>query len=335
MENRSNDLLVGSFVLGFVFLTLGFLAWLTGRDVAGEAQPYEIYLERAVTGLQTGSPVRFLGVPVGFVTDIRIDPETLSRVRVEIEVPVETPIRVDSEAQLEQQGLTGGVFVQISPGKVDSELLREASADAIPEIRSAPSQLSALLEAAPRLLDNLINLSERVTTIFSDENVDALGSAVTELQTITAELAKASARIDPLMAKADTLVDNTNKAVVAYTELGTGLNDRVSTFLDDTDSSVKTIEKATVDVFGEVTVTSQSIYETSEAAQKMIVNINKVLDANSEGLGDFTTSGLYELTFLFQELRGLVSNLSLLAERLERAPSEFLFGTSSDGVAVE
>ena len=335
MENRSNDLLVGSFVLGFIFLTLGFLAWLTGRDVAGEAQAYEIYLERAVTGLQTGSPVRFLGVPVGFVTDIRIDPETLSRVRVEIEVPTDTPIRVDSEAQLEQQGLTGGVFVQISPGKPEAQLLRDASTDAVPEINSAPSQLSALLEAAPRLLDNMINLSERVTKVFSDDNVAALSSTVIELQKIAEELSKASARIEPLMAKADTLVDNTNKAVVTYTELGTGINDRVGTFLDDTDSAVKTIEKATVDVFQEVTVTSQSIYKTSEAAQVMVGQINKVLDANSEGLGDFTASGLYELTFLFQELRGLVSNLSLLAERLERAPSEFLFGTSSDGVAVE
>ena len=77
MENRSNDLLVGSFVLIFVIAALGFVAWLTGRDVGGEAQTYEIYLRRAVTGLQTGSPVRYLGVPVGTVTDIRIDPETM------------------------------------------------------------------------------------------------------------------------------------------------------------------------------------------------------------------------------------------------------------------
>ncbi|MEO0393543.1 MAG: MlaD family protein [Pseudomonadota bacterium] len=335
MENRSNDLLVGSFVLGFIFLALGFLAWLTGRDVAGDAQAYEIYLDRAVTGLQAGSPVRFLGVPVGFVTDVRIDPETMNRVRVEIEVPEDTPIRVDSEAQLEQQGLTGGVFVQISPGALDAPLLREANADAIPEIQSAPSQLSALLDAAPKLLNNLVDLSERVSSVFSDDNVGALSGAVTELQTLTAQLAKASARLEPLMAKAETLVENTNEAVVTYTELGQGINDRVGSFLDDTDASVGVIEQATVDVFQEVTVTSQSIFKTSEAARAMVEQINGVLDTNAEGLGDFTASGLYELTFLFQELRGLVSNLSLLAERIERAPSEFIFGTTSDGVVVD
>ena len=37
MENRSNDLLVGSFVLIFVIAALGFVGWLTGRDVGGEA----------------------------------------------------------------------------------------------------------------------------------------------------------------------------------------------------------------------------------------------------------------------------------------------------------
>lgn len=328
MENRSNDLLVGSFVLLFVVATLGFLGWLTNRDIAGDVQQYEIYLRQSVTGLQSGSPVRFLGVPVGVVTDVRIDPETMNRVRVSIEVPEDTPIRIDSEASLEQQGLTGGVFVQISPGSEGAELLNVASNEDIPEIRSSASQISALLEAAPQLLENLIVLSERATQVFSDQNLGALGNSMAELEKLTGELAKSSARLAPLM-------DNANKALVAYTELGSNIDDRMIKFLDQTDGSIKTIEQATVDVFKEVTLTSQSIYATSEAAQKIVNKAGQIVEANSDAVGDFTSTGLYELTFLFQELRSLISNLNLLAERLERGPSEFLFGSSADGVKVE
>lgn len=328
MENRSNDLLVGSFVLIFVIAALGFVAWLTGRDVGGEAQTYEIYLRRSVTGLQTGSPVRYLGVPVGTVTDIRIDPETMNRVRVRIEVPQDTPIRTDSEARLEQQGLTGGVFVQISPGSDDAGLLYQVSNEDIPEIRSAPSQFGELLEAAPRLLENLINLSERATEVFSDDNIQALGSSMDELQKLSAELTKASARLVPLL-------DNADKTLTTYDQLGKNVDSRMTAFLDQTSGTVKTIEKATVDVYAEMTKTSQSIYQTSEAAQKMVNTANKIVDANSGAIGDFTSSGLYELTYLFQELRGLISNLNLLAERLERGPTEFLFGGTANGVQVE
>ncbi|MEM6902623.1 MAG: MlaD family protein, partial [Pseudomonadota bacterium] len=93
MENQSNDVLVGGFVVLFVGLALTFIAWLTNADLEGDAQPYKIFLERSITGLQVGSPVRLLGVPVGQVTAIDIDPETLTRVRVDIEVDADTPIR--------------------------------------------------------------------------------------------------------------------------------------------------------------------------------------------------------------------------------------------------
>jgi len=198
----------------------------------------------------------------------------------------------------------------------------------IPEIRSSASQISALLEAAPQLLENLIVLSERASKVFSDQNLGALGNSMAELEKLTGELAKSSARLAPLM-------DNANKALVAYTELGSNIDDRMTKFLDQTDGSIKTIEQATVDVFKEVTLTSQSIYATSEAAQKIVNKAGQIVEANSDAVGDFTSTGLYELTFLFQELRSLISNLNLLAERLERGPSEFLFGSSADGVKVE
>ena len=229
---------------------------------------------------------------------------------------------------MEQQGLTGGVFVQISPGSDDAGLLYQVSNEDIPEIRSAPSQFGELLEAAPRLLENLINLSERATEVFSDDNIQALGSSMDELQKLSAELTKASARLVPLL-------DNADKTLTTYDQLGKNVDSRMTAFLDQTSGTVKTIEKATVDVYAEMTKTSQSIYQTSEAAQKMVNTANKIVDANSGAIGDFTSSGLYELTYLFQELRGLISNLNLLAERLERGPTEFLFGGTANGVQVE
>ncbi|MBV6631478.1 MAG: MCE family protein [Alphaproteobacteria bacterium] len=324
MENQSNDVLVGGFVVLFVGLALTFIAWLTNADLEGNAQRYRVYLDRSVTGLQVGSPVRLLGVPVGQVTEVGIDPETLTRVRVYIEVDADTPIRTDSEARLDQQGLTGGIFVEVSPGTSDSPLLRIASQDEVPEITARGSQFSELLEAAPELLNNLIGLTERAAMVFSDDNIISLSKSIQEIEVILTSIAQAGARMDPMLTKVDGILDQTATTLETFNELG-----------ENTGQSISNIETATIEVFDSFTTTSQAVFDASTTTQSMVERADTILESNSDSLGDFTSNGLYELTFLFQELRGLVSNLSLLAERIERAPTEFLFGTTADGVELE
>ena len=81
-----------------------------------EVDPYQIAFAGSVTGLQQGSQVRYRGVPVGRVADIRIDPQRVEWVLVTIEVERGTPIRQDTVASLEMQGVTGIAFVQLQGG---------------------------------------------------------------------------------------------------------------------------------------------------------------------------------------------------------------------------
>ena len=73
MEREANYTAVGAFVL--LIATLGgfFVYWYAGSGDAREYKRYEIYFEGSVSGLIRGSTVRYLGVDVGRVIDIRID----------------------------------------------------------------------------------------------------------------------------------------------------------------------------------------------------------------------------------------------------------------------
>jgi phospholipid/cholesterol/gamma-HCH transport system substrate-binding protein len=73
MEREANYTAVGAFVL--LIATLGgfFVYWYAGSGDAREYRRYEIYFEGSVSGLIRGSTVRYLGVDVGRVIDIRID----------------------------------------------------------------------------------------------------------------------------------------------------------------------------------------------------------------------------------------------------------------------
>jgi phospholipid/cholesterol/gamma-HCH transport system substrate-binding protein len=98
METRASYILVGSFVLGLIGAAFVFVIWLAGARFEAAPTRYLVYFEGSVTGLAVASPVRYRGVPVGSVTDIRIDPENIARIRVTAEISAETPIKTDTEA---------------------------------------------------------------------------------------------------------------------------------------------------------------------------------------------------------------------------------------------
>ena len=116
METRANHVLVGSFVLALVAAAVVAALWLSKIELDRTQVRFLIYFQGNVTGLNIGSAVRYRGVPVGNVIDIRIDPENVERVRVLIEVTDDTPVKRDTIASLGIQGITGIAFIQLSGG---------------------------------------------------------------------------------------------------------------------------------------------------------------------------------------------------------------------------
>ena len=72
METRANHLLIGSFVLIVIGVAFGFLIWLAKVDIDREFVQYHVYFEESVAGLSVGGDVRFNGIPVGTVAEIKI-----------------------------------------------------------------------------------------------------------------------------------------------------------------------------------------------------------------------------------------------------------------------
>lgn len=150
METRANHLFIGAFVLVVVVGMLGFVAWLAKVDIDREFNAYHIFFEGSVTGLSSASNVLYRGIPVGTVNEVIIDPDDSSRVRVTVEVAANTPIREDSVATLELQGITGVTLIQITGGSADSPQLAAKGDQRLPVIRSpSPRRSSSSLRAPP------------------------------------------------------------------------------------------------------------------------------------------------------------------------------------------
>ncbi|MDP7344884.1 MAG: MlaD family protein, partial [Alphaproteobacteria bacterium] len=166
METRTNHFLVGAFVLLLVAGLGAFIIWAVKADVDAEHTNYHVYFAGSVSGLSKVSEVRYRGVPIGTVTDIRIDPENVERVRVTLDVSGDTAIKEDSIASIEMQGITGIAIVQISGGRQSSPALQAQPGEVYPVIQSKRSSLEKLFSDTPELINRILTLVETVTRIF-------------------------------------------------------------------------------------------------------------------------------------------------------------------------
>ena len=107
METRASYFLVGLFVLTIIAGAVATFMWVVRFQLQDDRAFYYIYFTGAVTGLQQGSTVRLRGVPVGTVTDVSIDDKNVELIQVTIAVRAGTPIKVNTRASIQPQGITG------------------------------------------------------------------------------------------------------------------------------------------------------------------------------------------------------------------------------------
>mgnify|MGYP002516949644 FL=1 len=85
-------------------------------------------------GLESGNDVRINGIKVGSVTGIELTPDYTARISIDVKKSVSLP--ADTVAAVVSDGLMGGIFLQLEPGK-SADMLKDG--DAIKQTRDFKS----------------------------------------------------------------------------------------------------------------------------------------------------------------------------------------------------
>ena len=193
METKANYALIGAFILAGFLGLLAFLMWFARFEIDRQFDYYDVYFPE-VSGLGIASQVRFAGLPVGQVVDMGLSQRGDGLVRVRLEIRRGTPVREDSTAALELQGVTGVANIGISAGTPSLPLLRDGGAD-IPEIPAARSALQTLGEEAPQMVERLNDVMLQLSRLLSEENRAKVDSILTNVERSTGNLDQAIADI--------------------------------------------------------------------------------------------------------------------------------------------
>lgn len=293
METRANYLLVGIVALiGFIGMML-FLMWFAKVELDREFDYYDAYFT-GVSGLSPASEVRFAGLGVGQVLDMRLAEDGSARVRVRLEVRQDTPIRANSRATLETQGVTGVAYIGISPGTSDAPMLRDDSSKAVPVIQSSSSALQTLSDQGPEIISRLNTVSEQLTQLLGEENQtrvehiltnienssDNLDQAIDDISAATGAIAKTAERIADFGDHLDGLSD----AAIATLDKADGALERFSKAADTADTTLATATDTMDELRSYVTGDLTQLTGNLDTAATDVSNLSRRIHGSMEGV---------------------------------------------------
>lgn len=296
METRASYTIVGAVTLLAIVGAVLFVLW-SAKNEKGDMRTYKIAFVQSVSGLSVGSGVLLEGVRVGQVSSIKVSPDDPGRVLVLVSVSSDAPIRKNSTATLEPQGVTGVSAVAVTGGTKDSPILAPAPGE-IAEIPSTPSKLQQIMNSIPSILAQMNSTVERLNQLLAAENTERIGVLISSL----AEIAETVAQ---------------NKGSLAKGMAGFG---------DAGDSFAKSGKRMEQLMAGAQGLLNKELREAAKSIDSAAGNVSDFVAKAEPGMLKFTRESVEEIHRLLVEARRLMSSLARLTQKIESDPRQFLLG---------
>jgi phospholipid/cholesterol/gamma-HCH transport system substrate-binding protein len=299
MDDKVNYSLVGLFVLVLGAALVAGVLWLSAGMGGQQAMnTYQAVIKESVAGLNVDAPVKYLGVDVGKVSRIEIDPRNSQQVRLHFLIDRGTPIKQDSLAVLKTQGLTGIAYIELSGGSAGSKPLLAGADGVAPTIPFKLSLGARLENVLTNVLANVDRTSNNLNAVFDAENSAALKALLAD----TAAVARALA--------AQKVAMSAGVADAARTaQLAARAGEQLGPTLDRIAASALAVERM------------------SEVAGSASTRAGVAADAAASSAQQLGAETLPDLARLLSELTQLSASLRRLSEQTAGSPSSLLLGS--------
>lgn len=253
---RASNLVIGTTTLAVIAVAFGgVLGMQKWRTIQSRSQLRVVFEGGSASGLRRGGPVNFDGVPAGQILSIKLD--SPRKVVALVSLDNTAPIRKDTVAGIEFQGLTGVAAVSLIGGA--------PSAPPVPLDSDGIPVLAADLSDAESIVDTLHSVDRSIVS-----NAPAIKDGLRTFENHTADLRGKGDEIDAVMLKVDNAFAGFDKAVTKIEGVVPGFVDGKA---DELFEKVKglheladTMKKKSASFLED---TRRSLLDVSEAANKV------------------------------------------------------------------
>ena len=309
MEREARYAVVGLFALVAIALAFGFVWWYSDAGDRREYARYEIHFFGSVSGLAQGSPVRYLGVDVGRVEKLQVNPDNPRRVKILVEIDSTAPISGATEARLGLLGLTGLLYIDLreDPRRVASTPLVQG--DRYPVIRSRKGDIEAFMERLPDAIGKAARVMERVEKLLNQENLEAVRQSLASIREATGEL-------PALSRNASTLATELRRTAADVS----ALSRQIGGVLDESRP--------------DLAAALASVRAASDRLSGTAASLERIVSGNEGALSQLAGSGGADLQQLMLEVRDASAEVRALARQLRENPSALLREQPETGVEL-
>ncbi len=309
MERDANYVAVGTFVLLLLAIGTGFVLWYSETGDRRQYQRYEIYFDGSVFGLSEGGSVRYLGVAVGRIARIGLDPRDPSRVRVIADISDDTPIESGTVARLALQGVTGLLFIDLKPADPNRPQMEPVASLNYPVIPSERSDFDVFISSLPDVVAKAGEVLNRMNAVLSDENIGAVTAALSSIEDATRQL--------------PATVDDTRRLLAQLEGVAEEIRGAAADVRGLTSSSAPELREAIV-----------RLRNAADSIAAVSARIDQFVAANEDSLSRFADQGLSEVDALVRDMRETVKAVERLSRQLGDDPSRLLYQPSSRGLEI-
>lgn len=183
MITKSQKIRLGIFVFVAVALLLILLSLVIGSKFLEKRDIYYIaYKDVSVSGLDIGSAVKYHGIRVGRIEELKVDTEDITRIIVKISVKEKTPIKSDVKAVISAVGITGLKLIELVGGTTEAETLKPNSF-----IESGPSVFEEITGKAEIISEKLEIVLNNLAEITKEANQRKVEKILTNINILLSE----------------------------------------------------------------------------------------------------------------------------------------------------
>ncbi|ASB48124.1 MlaD family protein [Alkalitalea saponilacus] len=322
MKNRAQKIRLGIFIATGAAIIIFLMVFFTARQLLERKDTYFIsFQDISVSGMEVGSPVRYLGIRVGSISDIQINPVDITSIIVELSLKPGTPVKEDSKADIVTMGITGLKSIEIRGGTNESAFLKpggfiEPGTSLADEITG---KAEVIAEKAEQVLNNLLRLT-------SQQNIDKITGMVDDYTRLANNTDRTILSLDTIIRENRANIRSTVDAANQVTE----------NLIASTNLIQKTVEQintyATGDSISEIIGNLREItHAINESNIKQLIEDLAILAQHTQQLlikvDDDINKGSQYLVESQSLLKSTLRNLDEASRKINRDPSLLIRGS--------
>jgi len=317
MESKLNYTIVGLFVAILLTGTLVFLYWLSKNTGNQQYDHYKVYMTESVSGLSADASVKYMGVDVGRVTKVDINPENSEQVVLLLEIRQGIPVKRNTRASLRFYGVTCLAFIQVIGSGKDSPRLTPEHEGDIPEIAESASTFSNIENTLNDLAANSATVLKRIDLLLSVDNLN-------NVDDILAQTKLALTGFNEYQPQIASLIEQGVVAEKSINEAFKKISQAAQSVVGITDSLAGNIQVMQTDfshTLSEIDAASQSVNTITDSFQQNYIDSGK-------GITQQVSQSLSAFQQLLAEMEILVVDLQRTSRKFEASPSDLLLKSS-------